>query len=413
MKFNERQACQVLGLAAPTTLAAARKAYRKLAREHHPDHGGQEERFKQISVAYQYLVDYYQEAPGHSTSKETERNKAQGQAQNQKKAQTSESTQSKSESQERQKNTRSKQQKKHSQASSTQAHSEADHRKAWRDWREQVDRHNEKQAKHSTQKESSKKESTQDESQAKASQHTHEVVEAAVVPTFGDTVKRWSEDVGDKIAEVSDHLGHKFNQWYRKSARSLFEKGSDEKLKLILDLNTVLYGKQLRIAIQRNIACPSCQYESGHLRQDPNIPAAQWADGCKQCLGQGRISSREELSVYVPPGANKGHKLKVNGKGSEGLNGAEPGDLFLILTPEELPKGFRRNGADLELHQAVSESLLIRGGVLPIQSLRGTLNVKIPPNFQPGKKLLIPSQGLPLWGEPEQIGKLTLKLSIR
>ena len=59
MKLNERQACQLLGLAAPTTLEAARKAYRKLARQHHPDHGGDEERFKQISVAYNYLVEFY------------------------------------------------------------------------------------------------------------------------------------------------------------------------------------------------------------------------------------------------------------------------------------------------------------------------------------------------------------------
>lgn len=216
--------------------------------------------------------------------------------------------------------------------------------------------------------------------------------------------------MGDRISEATEGLGQRLGKWYRKGARPLFEKGTDEKLRLNIDLTTSLHGKQVRIGIQRLVACSTCQVVDGVLRRDPQISAAQWAEGCQSCHETGRVMHREELSVYIPPGADKGNKLKVNDKGSAGLNGATDGDLYLILTPEELPQGFRRNGSDVELTQAVSAALLSRGGVLPIKTLRGSLNIKVPSNFQSGKKLLIPEQGFPIWSDPEKIGKLTVCL---
>ena len=432
MKLNERQACQLLGLAAPTTLEAARKAYRKLARQHHPDHGGDEERFKQISVAYNYLVEFYNSSSStRQASQSSQSSQRTSQSYTQTRDRYTRSSDSKGKS-----SARSKSSSTRSQQKTSKGYQQEDHRQAWRQWREQVEKntetssgskhsstqtgsqHSKQQQKTSRQQKANQQQSTRqtqgdDSSQHDESVNPHEVVEASVVPTFGDSVKRWSEEIGDRISVASEHLTHKLNQWYRKSARSLFEKGSDEKLRLDLDLTTLLYGKQVRIAINRALPCSQCQLEHGKLKVDPNTPAALWADDCQYCTQSGRVQQREELSIYVPPGADKGHKLKVNGKGSAGLNGASDGDLTLILTPEALPKGFKRNGADVELHQAVSESLLARGGPLKVQTLRGTISVKVPKNFSSGKKLLIPDQGFPIWNNPEQNGKMTLCLIAR
>ena len=423
MKLNERQACQLLGLAAPTTLDKARKAYRKLAQEFHPDRGGDEERFKQISVAYQYLVDLYENASQSTTQKtkkntNTRRKKSTSHKDTYHKSSTSRKTQS------QRKKTNADQNK---QKSKTE---DADHRQAWRDWREQVERStetgHEKHSKQSTTQSKDRYEKSQSHSQSE-SQYTHtdqqqskpnsqadysstEVVEAAVVPTLGDTIRRWGEEVGGRLSEATEGISQKLNRWYRKSSRSIFEKGTDEKLRLNVDLTTTLHGKQVRIAIQRFVPCPNCQVKDGVLRKAADTPASQWAENCQSCHETGRVIQREELSVYIPPGADRGNKLKVNDKGSAGLNGAQDGHLYLILVPEDLPQGFRRNGSDVELTQAVSTELLSRGGVLPIKTLRGSLNIKVPPNFQSGKKLLIPEQGFPVWSDPQKIGKLIVCL---
>jgi DnaJ-class molecular chaperone len=209
---------------------------------------------------------------------------------------------------------------------------------------------------------------------------------------------------------IKDQAGGKLKRWYRHSARSVFEPGRDEKLKLELDMQTLLYGKQQRIAINRAEPCPKCQMNQGQLRVDADQSAATWADGCEVCKGEGRINQREEISIYVPAGPDQGHKLKVNKKGSAGLNGAEDGDLILLLSPEELPRGFSRKGANLELQQAVSAQLLQSGGILPIQTLRGQVRIKVPPNFRSGGKLVIPKEGLPTWNEPDLLGSLTVCL---
>ena len=46
-----------LGVASDATKADIKRAWRKLAKEHHPDKGGNEEKFKEIQAAYELLTD--------------------------------------------------------------------------------------------------------------------------------------------------------------------------------------------------------------------------------------------------------------------------------------------------------------------------------------------------------------------
>ena len=48
---------QILGVQENTPIDEIKKKYRKLAMEHHPDKGGDEEKFKKISEAYDILSD--------------------------------------------------------------------------------------------------------------------------------------------------------------------------------------------------------------------------------------------------------------------------------------------------------------------------------------------------------------------
>jgi len=48
---------EILGVSKSASAEQIKKAYRKLALEHHPDRGGSQEKFKQLNEAYQVLSD--------------------------------------------------------------------------------------------------------------------------------------------------------------------------------------------------------------------------------------------------------------------------------------------------------------------------------------------------------------------
>ena len=55
--MSKRDYYEVLGLKKGATADEIKKAYRKLAKEHHPDKGGSEDKFKEVSEAYDTLSD--------------------------------------------------------------------------------------------------------------------------------------------------------------------------------------------------------------------------------------------------------------------------------------------------------------------------------------------------------------------
>ncbi|PLX75078.1 MAG: molecular chaperone DnaJ [Desulfuromonas sp.] len=60
MSFDDlTEALKIFGLSNQATLDEIRKRYRALAREHHPDHGGEDpEKMGRINLAYKLLRDY-------------------------------------------------------------------------------------------------------------------------------------------------------------------------------------------------------------------------------------------------------------------------------------------------------------------------------------------------------------------
>ena len=55
--MSKRDYYEVLGIGKTASADEIKKAFRKLAIEHHPDRGGQEDKFKEINEAYEVLKD--------------------------------------------------------------------------------------------------------------------------------------------------------------------------------------------------------------------------------------------------------------------------------------------------------------------------------------------------------------------
>jgi len=66
-------------------------------------------------------------------------------------------------------------------------------------------------------------------------------------------------------------------------------------------------------------ACPQCH---GY---------GKVGEACSRCRGSGQVLGTEKIKVIIPQGVKEGSKVRVAGKGEPGLNGGKPGDLFLIM----------------------------------------------------------------------------------
>jgi len=132
--------------------------------------------------------------------------------------------------------------------------------------------------------------------------------------------------------------------------------------------------------IQFTKPCPSCH---GH---------GQKGKSCLQCGGNGRVQATERIKVTIPQGVGEGSKIRLAGKGESGFNGGQPGDLYLIIhiKPHNLLK---REGDDLFMEIPVTVSEAIAGGTITVPTIDGKVNVKVPPKSQSGHTLRLKGKG--------------------
>lgn len=112
-------------------------------------------------------------------------------------------------------------------------------------------------------------------------------------------------------------------------------------------------------------------------------------------LPDGRVQMAERrVKVRIPKGATTGQKLRVPGKGSPGMGGAEPGDLY--LTVELAPHPFlRADQHDLYLELPITPWEAALGAEVEIPTLSGKVRLRIPPGSSSGAKLRLGGKGLP------------------
>ena len=103
------------------------------------------------------------------------------------------------------------------------------------------------------------------------------------------------------------------------------------------------------------------------------------------------------IRVRVPKGATDGQRLRVPGKGGQGMNGGPPGDLYLniVLRPHPL---FKPSGHDLYLELPVTPWEAVLGAEIEVPTLGGRVKVTVRPGSRAGQKLRLAGRGLPTPG---------------
>lgn len=118
------------------------------------------------------------------------------------------------------------------------------------------------------------------------------------------------------------------------------------------------------------------------------------SQSCHTCKGRGIIERPRAVTVSIPKGVSDGNKLRVAGQGNPGLGGGPSGDLILIVRTRPHPL-FERKGDDLFVDLPVTFAEAALGGEVQVPTMTGKVTMKVPPGVQSGQQLRLTGQGMP------------------
>jgi curved DNA-binding protein len=96
----------------------------------------------------------------------------------------------------------------------------------------------------------------------------------------------------------------------------------------------------------------------------------------------------KRLEITIPRGADSGTRIRLSGRAPGG------GDLYVVI--RQLPDGrFMRRGADLERELPLTLEEALLGAEVKVETLKGSVLLKIPPGTQAGRTFRLTGQGMP------------------
>lgn len=118
---------------------------------------------------------------------------------------------------------------------------------------------------------------------------------------------------------------------------------------------------------------------------------------CEGCNGGGRLPHVEKITVRIPPGVNKGSRVRVPGKGEAGIYGGPDGDLYIITNVDD-HDFFERRGDNLYCTIPITFVEATLGAKVEVPTIEGHATIKIPQGTQSGQKFRIRGKGVPARG---------------
>ena len=216
------------------------------------------------------------------------------------------------------------------------------------------------------------------------------------------------------------------------------KRGRSLQYNLEVTLEDVIHGKQVSIEVPRIetcstcngsgakegtdvVTCPQCHgrgqisQSQGFFTMARTCPRCH-GDGeiiqspCPPCNGKGVVRNTREIKLNIDKGVDSGFKYQLRGEGEAGLNGAPPGDLYVVINvaPHER---FQRDRNDLITSAKISFAQATLGTKINIQGIDGIEELRVPPGTQYGAQLRISQKGVPVY-KRSYAGDLIVEIEI-
>ena len=114
---------------------------------------------------------------------------------------------------------------------------------------------------------------------------------------------------------------------------------------------------------------------------------------CTKCRGAGLVRRNKKIKVSIPAGIDDGQTISLHGQGSTGINGGEPGDLFITVNVS-MHKFFKREGNAVLYEMPISIVQAALGADVQVPTLDGKVKYAIPEGTQTGTVFRLRGKGI-------------------
>jgi molecular chaperone DnaJ len=114
---------------------------------------------------------------------------------------------------------------------------------------------------------------------------------------------------------------------------------------------------------------------------------------CPECHGTGGVTKTRTLNVRIPAGVADGQKIRLAGRGEPGDRGGPPGDLY-VLARVKRDRVFGRSGDDLTITVPITFPEAVLGVDLRVPTMDGAVTVRVPAGTPSGRTLRVRGRGV-------------------
>jgi curved DNA-binding protein len=121
--------------------------------------------------------------------------------------------------------------------------------------------------------------------------------------------------------------------------------------------------------------------------------------------------NEKNIRITIPAGVEEGQVIRLKNHGAPGINGGPQGDLYITfrIAPDAV---FKRVGIDLYINLNIDLYTAVLGGEVMVETLDGTIKLKVKPETQNGTKSRLKSKGFPVYKKEGSFGDLFVTYNI-
>jgi molecular chaperone DnaJ len=129
--------------------------------------------------------------------------------------------------------------------------------------------------------------------------------------------------------------------------------------------------------------CPSCGGRGVRIEHP-----------CTTCRGNGVERRPREIKVRIPAGVHDGQRIRLKGRGDPGRLGGQPGDLYVTCRVAPHPV-FAMEGRDLRVTVPITFAEAALGADIEVPTIDGgTVRLRIPGGTRPGRTFRVKGRGV-------------------